>query len=85
MKFFGFALIALGVLMVLLCGGCTLTLLAVSVWQTLSSSEPTTATEIISGLMLFGLVGGLPTAAGAVLAWAGWRMVRARPGAGQAS
>ena len=67
--FIGWVLLVLGVLMAVLCGGCTL---FVTVASLANASE--------AGFAVVGLLfGGVPTLMGLVLVWAGWRLVRTRP------
>jgi small neutral amino acid transporter SnatA (MarC family) len=69
--FFGWLLMAIGGLMVLLCGACTLTFWGIELTTTGGG-------DAAGGLLMVGLIGGLPTAAGALLFWVGLRMVRPR-------
>ena len=71
-SFVGWALIVMGGLMALLCGGCTLVMIGVAAFS--SGTSPPAA--IVGSAMVVLLFGGLPTLAGAVLVWAGWRIVR---------
>ena len=76
-RFIAVMLIIVGVLMVALCGGCTVVMLAAA----LSSGNPLSATGLAAAavsLLMVGVIGGLPTLAGGVVAWAGWRMLHPR-------
>ncbi len=78
-KFFGVMLIVVGVLMVVFCGGCTLISVIASVLSGLSQPSAAAAGGIVTALIVVGIVGGLPTAAGAVLVWGGLKVVRTPP------
>jgi hypothetical protein len=72
-RFGGWLMIVIGSLLVLLCGGCTLTFWGVG-FVGLAQDHSSNAVGALVGLLLFtGLIGGLPTAGGAILIWAGWR------------
>lgn len=64
--------------MAVLCGGCTL----VSWFMSLDVAfgQPSAANAVTVPLMLLipAIIGGLPAAGGAVLVWAGWRIVHPR-------
>jgi len=72
--FLGWLLIAVGGLMALLCGGCTL---FVAIGGLFSAGNSPAAAVLLS-VVLVAVVGGLPTLAGAALVWAGWRIARPR-------
>jgi hypothetical protein len=79
-QFFGWLLMAVGGLMVLLCGACTVTLWAGTLIGATQTSGPagSAAAVIVTGFIVVGLIGGVPTAGGALLVWAGWRLVHPR-------
>ncbi|HWE99174.1 MAG TPA: hypothetical protein VG248_05205 [Caulobacteraceae bacterium] len=72
-RFFGWLLIVIGGLLVLLCGGCTLTLWVAGLFSLAQSPGSGALGAGISMFFLTLVIGGLPAAGGAVLAWAGWR------------
>jgi hypothetical protein len=69
--FFGWVVMAVGGLMGLLCGACTLI-----VWGVGFTSTPLDGA--MSLFLTAAVIGGLPTVCGAALFWVGWRMVRPR-------
>jgi hypothetical protein len=75
-KFFGAGLMAVGGLMAALCGTCTLFFLVSAADNLRYPGGVVTAVGL--GL-LSALVGGLPTAAGFLLARWGWRLFRPAP------
>ena len=76
-RFLGAALLAGGALVFALCGLCTLSFVGSSV---LSSFRYRGGAEgLAGGLLLYGLIGGVPTAGGLVLMRYGWRMYRGPP------
>jgi len=70
-RFFGWLLIVMGGLILVLCGGCTLLMVGFGFAGGVTSSG-----AVISWLLVVGLIGGLPTAAGGALVWVGWLLVR---------
>jgi hypothetical protein len=75
-RFGGWLLIVIGGLLVLLCGGCTLTLWGVGLVG-LKQDASAAAWGSIMGLFVTTLlIGGVPTAGGAILVWAGFRVLR---------
>lgn len=70
-RFFGWLLIVIGGLLVLLCGGCTLVMWGVGVVGLTQS--PSAWGSLVGLFFVTLLIGGLPAAGGAVLVWAGWR------------
>jgi len=70
--FFGWLLLALGDLMVLLCGGCTLTFLVGLSGGRIGSGD---VLMILISVVFVGLIGGVPTACGGLLVWTGWRIL----------
>ena len=74
-RFGGWLLIVLGGLMLLLCGGCTLTFWGVGVAALMEDHSGGAWGAAISLFLTTLLVGGLPAAGGAILAWAGWRVL----------
>jgi hypothetical protein len=74
-RFGGWLLIVLGGLMVVLCGGCTLTLWGVGIVGLTQDHSGSAAGAVVTLFIMTGLIGGLPTAGGAVLLWAGWRVL----------
>jgi hypothetical protein len=74
-RFGGWLLIVLGSLLVVLCGGCTLVMWGVGIAGTAHQPLGVAAGALISMFVVTGLVGGLPTAGGAILIWAGWRVL----------
>ena len=75
-RFGGWLLIVVGSLLVLLCGGCTLTFWGVAVVGVIQDHSSSAFGGMVGLFLLTGLIGGLPTAGGAVLIWAGWRTLR---------
>ena len=75
-RFVGWLLLVLGALMVVLCGGCTLTLWGVGIAGLRQDHSGAAWGAMVGLLVTTLLIGGLPTAAGAVLVWAGWRALR---------
>ena len=74
-RFGGWLLIVLGALMVLLCGGCTLTFWGVGIVGLMQDHSGGAWGALVGLFILTSLVGGLPTAGGAILLWAGWRVL----------
>jgi len=72
-RFFGVLLIAGGALIMVLCGLCTLVIIGASLVET----GPRDAG--LSGIPLVLLIGGVPTAFGALMIWGGIVLVRAKP------
>jgi hypothetical protein len=69
--FFGCLLIAMGALMALLCGGCT-----VLIWvSSLSTNDVSSAASM---LVISGLLGGVPALGGVGLIIAGWAILHPR-------
>ena len=75
-QFFAWLLIVIGALLVVLCGGCTLVLWGVGVQGVAQQPGAAAVGALVGMFMLTGLIGGLPTAGGAILIWAGWRILR---------
>ena len=73
-RFFGGALIAVGIMMMLLCGGCGVAFLAWFLVESLKSSNP----EDISFILMPIFLGGVPAGIGLGLFIAG-RALRRRP------
>ena len=72
-SFFAWVLIVIGALLVVLCGGCTLTFWGVGVVGLLQDHSAA-AWGAMTGLFFTTLlIGGVPAAGGAILVWAGWR------------
>lgn len=63
-RFFGGALMAVGGLIAALCGACTGFFMIMSVVSMMQYPAAMSAGAILTGLMLYGLVGGLPTLIG---------------------
>ena len=75
-RFGGWVLIVIGGLLVLLCGGCTLTMWGVGLFGLAETSHDASAVGAVVGLFLMTLlIGGLPAVGGAILVWAGWRVL----------
>ena len=77
-RLFGFLLIAVGGLFALLCGSCTLFFIGSGIVGMIH--QPAPLGSIVSGLLLFLIVGGLPTAGGVVTAYYGWKIARGPKG-----
>lgn len=81
-RFFGYVLMAVGALIVTLCGGCTVYFFGTSIWTSLSGARDHgghSGDESVSGIVVAFIsifVGGLPTAAGVALFFAGAGMKR---------
>jgi hypothetical protein len=74
-RFGGWLLIVVGGLLAVLCGGCTLIFWGVGLVG-LTQTPGSDAVGALIGLFLItGLIGGVPAAGGAVLVWAGWRVL----------
>ncbi len=71
--FFAWVLIVIGALLVLLCGGCTLTFWGVGLVSLLQSPGSGAMGAAVGLFVTTLLIGGIPAAGGAVLIWAGWR------------
>jgi len=69
--FFGWLLIVIGALLVVLCGGCTLIFWGVGIAGAMQ--EPSGWGAMVGLFFMTALIGGVPAAGGAVLIWAGWR------------
>ncbi len=74
-RFGGWLLLMLGGLMVVLCGGCTLTFWGVGIVGLMQDHSSAAWGAMVGLLVMTSLVGGLPTAGGAILLWAGWRVL----------
>ena len=72
-SFFGWLLIVVGALLVLLCGGCTLTMWGVGITGLLQEHSAAAWGAMVGLFFTTLLIGGLPAAGGAILIWAGWR------------
>jgi hypothetical protein len=70
-QFFGVLLIAVGALIATLCGLCTLVFIGTSF-----AGAGSDRAAALSGIPIFLLIGGTPTAFGAILIWLGILMVR---------
>jgi hypothetical protein len=75
-RFFGAALIAVGALVFALCGLCTLAFVGSTVTNAFRYS--TGGRGMMMGLLMFGLIGGLPTIGGFFVMRVGWKMFRGR-------
>lgn len=75
-KFFAWLLIVIGALLVVFCGGCTLVLWGVGIDSAGHQPAASALGSLVGMFLLTGLVGGVPTAGGALLVWAGWRTLR---------
>jgi len=74
-RFGGWLLIVVGALLAVLCGGCTLIFWGVGLVSLIQESSAAAWGSMI-GLFFFTLlIGGVPAAGGAVLVWAGWRVL----------
>jgi hypothetical protein len=73
-RFFGWLLVAVGGLMALLCGACTLTFWGVSFFGAIGG-QPDALGAMAGLFVMVAIIGGLPTVGGVVLVWAGWRIV----------
>ncbi|MEO6339324.1 MAG: hypothetical protein ABIO39_04740 [Caulobacteraceae bacterium] len=80
--FFGAIVMAVGLLIALVSGGCTLVLGWITAAEALKalqgSSGPTIGSAAQGLLITFG-IGAIPFTFGAIAAIAGWRMIRRRP------
>ena len=74
-RFGGWLLIVIGALLVLLCGGCTLTIWGASLFSMGREPVNLAVGAMITTVIVTGLFGGVPTAGGAILIWAGWRVL----------
>jgi hypothetical protein len=72
-RFGAWLLIVIGGLLVVLCGGCTLTFWGVGVVGLMEDHSASAWGAMIGLFFVTLLIGGLPAAGGAVLVWAGWR------------
>jgi hypothetical protein len=81
----GWLLIALGGLMVLLCGGCTLIMWGVGVFAMIDQPGAEAASAAAGMFTMSAVIGGVPTAAGAVLVWAGYRILRPKGSSAKAT
>jgi hypothetical protein len=72
-RFAGWILIVPGALMVLLCGGCTLTFWGVGLVALVQDHSGSAWGALVGLFFTSLLIGGLPAAGGAILVWAGWR------------
>jgi hypothetical protein len=73
-QFFGLLLLIAGVLVALLCGLCTLVVIGVSLAAPVSHPQNYGGGAMIPVALVFG---GLPTAVGAGMIWAGVALIRA--------
>ena len=73
--FLGWLLIVFGALLVVLCGGCTLTMWGVGVVGLMEQPSAAAWGAVIGEFFFVLLIGGVPTAGGAILIWAGWRVL----------
>ena len=83
-RFWGSVLIVIGALIVLLCGGCSVTVFVAGVWDALKYGGASAGQTMLTTLIGVAIIGGLPTAAGGLLVWAGLRIVRAQTPVGPA-
>ncbi|HWF77411.1 MAG TPA: hypothetical protein VN694_09565 [Caulobacteraceae bacterium] len=74
-RFGGWLLVVIGALMVVLCGGCTLTFWGVGVVGLMQDHSGAAWGAMVGLFLMTSLIGGLPTAGGAILLWAGWRVL----------
>jgi hypothetical protein len=74
-RFGGWLLIVVGSLLVVLCGGCTLTIWGVSLFNLIQFTSGKAWGAMVSLFVMTLMIGGLPTAGGAILVWAGWRVL----------
>ena len=74
-SFVGWLLIVFGALLVLLCGGCTLTIVGTGVVGLVMHPTAEMWGAMVGSAIVVLLIGGVPTAGGAILVWAGWRML----------
>jgi small neutral amino acid transporter SnatA (MarC family) len=72
-QFFGWLLVCLGALMVLLCGGCTLVIWGISLYALIQTPNAGGFGQMGLLVLMSSMIGGLPAAGGGVLVWAGWR------------
>jgi hypothetical protein len=72
-QFFAWVLIVIGALLVVLCGGCTLTFWGVGLFSLLQSPGGSEMGAAVGLFFMTLLIGGVPAAGGAILIWAGWR------------
>jgi len=72
-RFFGVLLIAVGALMAVLCGLCTLVIIGTSAMQSNGQAES------MSYMPFVLLIGGVPTVFGALCIWGGIVLVRIKP------
>ncbi len=75
-RFFANLLMAVGGLMTILCGGCTVFFLGTAILTSLRGSEGSNASDALSLGISAILVGGMPTVVGAALFLWGRRMKR---------
>ncbi|HEY1753317.1 MAG TPA: hypothetical protein VGG29_18820 [Caulobacteraceae bacterium] len=73
-RFFGWLLIAVGALLALLCGACTLTLWGVAIYGMLQTPGADALGAAANLFFLVAFIGGVPTVGGVLLIWAGWRV-----------
>jgi hypothetical protein len=73
-QFFGLLLLIAGVLVALLCGLCTLVVIGVSLAAPVTHGQNYGGGAMIPVALVFG---GLPTAVGAGMIWAGVALIRA--------
>jgi len=73
-KFFGGALMAVGGLIAALCGTCTLVVMAFGVFGLFDGS--TSVGDLLSGVAVLALIGGLPTVLGVFIFRWGWGLYR---------
>lgn len=81
-RFFAAALMAAGGLIAGLCGTCTAGFVAFSLFDALR--YPGGAGALLPALMMFAIVGGVPTLIGVLVFRAGWRRFRPQPGPSRA-
>jgi hypothetical protein len=74
-RFGGWLLIVIGALVVVLCGGCTLTIWGVGLVGAGRQPLEVAASSLIGMFVVTGLIGGVPSLGGAILIWAGWRVL----------
>jgi hypothetical protein len=73
-KFIGGALMAVGGLIAALCGTCTVATIGYGLFDSLGGGVA--ADDLVSGVVMLGLIGGVPTVLGVLLFRWGWRLFR---------
>ena len=75
-SFIGAIVLAMGLLIALLSGGCTLVLAGVTLSESLSRHQSGIFGSTMQGLAITFGIGGVVFAVGAIVSMAGWRMIR---------